>query len=535
MTANPKPLLGAPPLLRIGAALGVAASGYLHAELYIHGYRAIPGIGPAFLLQASASFAVALLLLASGALILRLGALAVTLGALGGFVLSRTVGVLGFIEHGLEPAPQALLSIGVEVVTVALLAIGLRHRTPGPRPAQTAASSDTAGAVHPLHRIGLLRDLEHPGQMLTALGPNWYATVMGTGIVAVAAATMPRQIPGLHTAALVVWLLASTLLIAVSAAWAGQWLRYRRAARDVARNPVMAQFYGVPPIALLVAGAGTLLLGKDILGQSLALHIDAVLWTLGTLGGLAAAVSIPYLMFTRLELDTDSTFGGWLLPVVPPMVSAGTGALLIPHLHGQAQLTMLLGCYAMFGLSLLASVIITTLIWNRLAMHNLGPAAMEPTMWIVLGWVGQSITAVNLLGGVAHLSLPPLYSDAFEALGLVYGVPALGFALLWIALATAATIRTARQRLPFTMSWWAFTFPLGTVVTGTSALAAHTGSTVLAWLAVALYLALITAWAVVAARTAHGSARGQLFQPPTPTPSPAPTPSPTSDPVPVPA
>jgi len=380
------------------------------------------------------------------------------------------------------------------------------------------APRTTAPTAHPLHRAGLLRDLEHPSQVLAHLGPNWFASVMGTGIVANAAVALPWQFPGLRAAATVIWAVAAIMLVSLSAAWAAHWIRHPRTARGHAANPVMAQFYGAPPMALLTVGAGTLLLGKDVLGESLAVRIGWALWTLGTLAGLASAVIVPFLMFTRHELTTESTFGGWLMPVVPPMVSAATGALLVPHAAaGQARLDLLLACYAMFGLSLIASVIVTTLIWYRLAMHKLGPSAMVPTLWIVLGWLGQSITAVNLLGRVAHLALPAPYSTAFQALGLVYGVPVLGFALLWIALAAAVTVRTAREHLPFSLTWWSFTFPVGTVVTATSALALNTGSVLLEAMAVTLYTGLVTAWVTVATRTARGSARGHLFLPPAPT------------------
>jgi hypothetical protein len=115
-------------LLRIGAALLLGFSGCLHAELYIHGYRVIPEIGPTFLLQASGSFAVAVLLLGSGRAIPRLGAAALAGGALVGFVLSRTVGVFGFIERGFNPAPEALFSVLAEVGTLVLLAIPLALR-----------------------------------------------------------------------------------------------------------------------------------------------------------------------------------------------------------------------------------------------------------------------------------------------------------------------------------------------------------------------------------------------------------------------
>ena len=66
-------------------------------------------------------------------------------------------------------------------------------------------------------------------------------------------------------------------------------------------------------------------------------------------------------MFTRYEISPDAAFGGWLMPVVPPMVSAANGALLIPYARpGQGLLTLLLACYAMFGISPFASVIMIT-------------------------------------------------------------------------------------------------------------------------------------------------------------------------------
>jgi tellurite resistance protein TehA-like permease len=88
-------------------------------------------------------------------------------------------------------------------------------------------------------------------------------------------------------------------------------------------------------------------------------------------------------------------------------------------------------------------------------------------------------------------------------LGLVYGVPVLGFALLWLVIAAAITARTARRGLPFGPTWWSFVFPVGTLVTGTSQLAAHTGSDALVALALALFALLVAAWLTVVAGTAR--------------------------------
>jgi len=109
---------------RLLTAAATAGTGYVHACLYIDGdYRVIPTIGPAFLLLSSGAIALAALLLAGGSPVLRLGAAGVAAGALGGFILSRTIGVAGFTERGLQPAPQALISLITEIGALALLAV----------------------------------------------------------------------------------------------------------------------------------------------------------------------------------------------------------------------------------------------------------------------------------------------------------------------------------------------------------------------------------------------------------------------------
>ena len=374
-------------------------------------------------------------------------------------------------------------------------------------------------AAAPTRRV--MPALDRPADALKHLTPNWFAAVMGTGIIANAAVTLPTQITGQRSFALVVWLAATVLLVVLLAATTAHWVRHPQQARAHVSHPVMSHFYGAPPMAMLTVGAGALLVGKDLIGQRAAVDLDWVLWTAGTVTGLLAAAVVPYAAFTRHSYTADSAFGGWLMPIVPPMVSASTGALLVPHAAaGQARETLLLGCYAMFGLSLFASLIVITLIWARLAQHKVGAAAAVPTLWIVLGPLGQSITAAGLMGNAAQSVLPAPYGGGAAALALFYGLATWGFAVLWFALATAITVRTMREHLPFSLTWWSFTFPVGTVVTGTSGLAARTHLDVFAVAATALFVFLLLAWTVVLTRTTRGVVNGRLFLP---TPAPAAT------------
>ena len=347
------------------------------------------------------------------------------------------------------------------------------------------------------------------------LGPNWFASVMGTGIVATAGATLPFHVRGMHVFTLSVWLVSLVVLAILIVAFSVHWIRHPGAVARYARDVTLAQFFGAPPMALLTVGAGTLLVGHSLLGESTALTLDWVLWSLGTAAGLVTAVAVPYILFTRIEVRHDAAFGGWLMPVVPPMVSAATGGLLIPHVSSASgRATLLYGCYAMFGISLFASMIIITLIWSRLAHFGSSGSVRVPTLWIVLGPLGQSITAAGILGTNASLAVATPLARGFSFFSVAYGVPTWGFAVLWIFLALGLTIRTARHHLPFHLTWWSFTFPVGTFVTGTARLALATGLPAFRVAAGVAYVALLGAWFLVAALTLRGVLAGQLLRSP---------------------
>jgi C4-dicarboxylate transporter/malic acid transport protein len=350
-------------------------------------------------------------------------------------------------------------------------------------------------------------------EVLGNIGPNWFASVMGTGIVATAGAALPVHVVGLRAFAQGVWVFATALLLVLIVLVGGHWLRHPTVARGHARNPQMAHFYGAAPMALMTVGGGAVLVGKDLVGERVAVDLDWVLWTAGTLGGLFTAASIPFLMFTLHAVEPDAAFGGWLMPVVPPMVSAAMGALLLPHIAaGTGRQTMLYGCYAMFGLSLVASLNIIAMIWTRLTLYGTSGTARVPTLWIVLGPLGQSITAAGLLGANAALVVDPGLAEDMNAFAILFGVPVWGFAVLWIALATALTVRTLRRGMPFALTWWSLTFPVGTFVTGTSQLAGHSHLPAFRVAAGIAYAGLLATWLLVTVRTARGSLRGNLLK-----------------------
>ncbi len=347
------------------------------------------------------------------------------------------------------------------------------------------------------------------------LGPNWFASVMGTGIIANGAASLPLFSDQLHFFALVVWGLASAMLIGLMSSTFFFLVTGHSVWKKHFQDPMMAQFYGAPPMAMLTVAGGTLLLGQSVLGPELAQNVAWSLWFIGTIAGLASSLIIPYRLFTTFRVRPDSAFGGWLMPVVPPMVSAAIGAMLVPYAQeGLLRETLFYLCFSMFGLSLIAAMIIISMIWSRLAHHGTSGTSRVPTLWIVLGPLGQSMTAAGILGTVAKEAIPPQLAYGFEIFAVLYGVPVLGFVLLWTCMAILLSIRAHYRQMRFALTYWAFTFPVGTCVTGIGQLAHHTGLPLFEWTSILYYVGLLGAWTVAAFGTTKGMITGHLFRPP---------------------
>ena len=121
-------------VIAAGAAC-MAWSGVIHLYLWgkQYGYRAIPTIGPLFLIQGIATLLVALLVIVSRRVALLLVGAAMLAGSVGALLLSIYVGLFGFKDTW--SAPYAWTSLFEEAAgAVLLLAAACVLVRPGTRP-----------------------------------------------------------------------------------------------------------------------------------------------------------------------------------------------------------------------------------------------------------------------------------------------------------------------------------------------------------------------------------------------------------------
>jgi predicted lipoprotein with Yx(FWY)xxD motif len=141
--------------LRVAGAGLLAATGAIHLDLYLTGYRSIPAIGGLFLLQVITAFGLAVAVLATGSRPLAAAGAGFALATLGGYLLSVWAGVFGFTEIRTTAGTvagiievAAFAALAALATTPAAPAQQARHPTGGSRlPTWLQAGIPGAGRV----------------------------------------------------------------------------------------------------------------------------------------------------------------------------------------------------------------------------------------------------------------------------------------------------------------------------------------------------------------------------------------------------
>ncbi|MFC8753047.1 C4-dicarboxylate ABC transporter [Pseudomonas oryzihabitans] len=369
-------------------------------------------------------------------------------------------------------------------------------------------------AAVPAQALRPFRQLDRPLEVIRQFTPNWFAVTMGTGVLALALAAFPWQLPGLHALAEGLWLLAVLLFGLFAGLYAARWLLFFDEAREIFAHATVSMSIGTVPMGLATLINGLLLFGLPRWGAAV-LPLALGLWWLDVAMALACGVLIPYLMFTRQAHRIDQMTAVWLLPVVAAEVAAASGGLLVPHLAAGEHFTVLVASYVLWAYSVPVALSLLVILLLRLALHRLPPASMAASSWLALGPIATGALGLLVLGSAA----PAVFAahdlagigEIARGLGLLGALLLWGLGLWWLALAVLVTQRQAREGMPFNLGWWGFTFPLGVYALTTLRLGEALAAPFFTGLGAALVVLLALLWLLVASRTLAGAYRGGLF------------------------
>jgi C4-dicarboxylate transporter/malic acid transport protein len=339
-----------------------------------------------------------------------------------------------------------------------------------------------------------------PANWLQAFAPGWFAAVMGTGVLAVTLHFYAKLVPALDTLAIGLHWLNVLFFVLLAVPWLARWIRHTAAALMSLRHPVQAHFYPTFSIALIVLALQFLAFGHHT-------GIALALWLPGALLTVVFSFAILTLIFHGETVTLEHVTPAMFIPpvglVVIPVAGAPLAATLDP---GWRELALVFN-WAALGAGSLLYVGVLALTMFRYVLGKRVGRPLVPTAWVNLGPLG--VIPVSLLN-LAE-AMPELAADGMVR---VAGLMLWGFGLWWLLMASILTLSAARRGdLPFALSWWAFTFPLGAFVAASWRLGTQLALPPVVAVG-ALALALLTGlWLVTLAKTLRGIASGALLRP----------------------
>ncbi|MHA1855950.1 MAG: tellurite-resistance/dicarboxylate transporter [Promethearchaeota archaeon] len=330
--------------------------------------------------------------------------------------------------------------------------------------------------------------------------PSWFASVMGTGILALTSLFYSEFIPWLKIVAEVLFYFNISLFCFLLIPWTLRWIFFRNEAVEDLIHPITSNFYPTIAVGLLVLSADTIVIGKNA-------QIGTILWVIAAITTIFFSVEILYIMFTGKHVNIEHISPAWFIPPVGLIVIPIPGSFLMPLYTGLFHDFIVFINIMSWGAGFFLYLAILSITMYRFILYEPLPNTLYPTVWINLGPIGAGTTAlINIVKNCTLIS-------EYQSLE-IFGFFLWGFGIWWVIMALALMVRYLKKvKLPYAMSWWAYTFPLGAYVAATHSISTVFAFKLIDYIGFALYWLLVLFWSATFVMTLINSLNGKNFAP----------------------
>ena len=307
--------------------------------------------------------------------------------------------------------------------------------------------------------------------------PNaFFAMVMGLAGFTLATERLEKSLGMEHSNSLFLLTFTGGIFAVLLGIYLLKAIRYPAAIAWEWHHPVRMCFFPAASIGLILMGTAlgpfshTFSLGFWAIGS--ALHLFGTLAVLSTW--------IGHRNFELMHLNP-----AWFIPVV--------GNILVPIAGSRLGYTEI--SWFFFAIGILFWVVLLTLVFNRLVFHNPMAERLLPTLMILIAPPAVGfISFVTMTGGIDPFSRILYYTGVFFFLIILLQVPKL-------------------CRIPFAMSWWAYSFPLAALTISTLLYAEKIQSGFHEKIGYGLFVLLVLVIIGLLIRTMKAVLGGQICQP----------------------
>ncbi len=323
-------------------------------------------------------------------------------------------------------------------------------------------------------------------EVVKNLSPSWFAVVMGTGILANVSTIFSNAWHPLYVFGECLFVLNIFIFFILLPLWLARWLFYRDSAFADLYDPVKGNFYPTFSIGMLV-------LASNFEIYTSYYFVSLLFWVLGAVITVLFALMVPSIVFLGEHAEIHHINPSWFIPPVGLIVIPMSGIPLISKYSSFGDGIMLMSIFG-FGAGFFLYIALLAVCIYRFALHRPLPPQLEPTVWINLGPIGA--------GTLSFLTLSQSFGGLDMRMIVYLIIIFWAFGLWWLFMAIIITVHYYKKmELPYSLSWWAFVFPLGAYTAATGFLSKFVLQSVLCSLGMILYFMLLTIWILTSTKT----------------------------------
>lgn len=329
--------------------------------------------------------------------------------------------------------------------------------------------------------------------------PGWFASVMGTGVLAMLAHQFAKQWGWISPFAWFFHWFNLLLFAILSIPWLLRWWLHWSSAQSTLKHPVQASFYPTYSIALLILSAQCLVFNMPI-------WLTESLWWLGAVLTYIFSFVVLYSIFNNEAVLPEHITPAYYIPAVGLVVIPIAGVPLLMNMHGVAhELALLLNTLG-FGAGFVMYGALLSLTFFRLYLHKPAFGVLTPTIWIQIAPLG--VIPVSMMNLMAYYHFPGALETA-KAIGILFWAAG----IWWVLMATLMTLTAMKKKqFPFALSWWGFIFPLGALSTLSMRLWHELNFKMFESAAIIVWLIMLLLWSLTLFKTVQGVLNGTLFE-----------------------
>ena len=329
--------------------------------------------------------------------------------------------------------------------------------------------------IHRLRQQGL--DMQQEPSKLAFFPVSFFSMIMGLAGYTLAWMEAEKLVMFPVNPTEVFALLTVALFVILLVTYAAKTVRFPARVAAEIDHPVMMSFFPTLTISFILIG--TFL-------TTWYPRLAVVLWTLGAIGQLLLTLAIVNRWIHQAHFEIHHISPAWFIPVV--------GNILIP-LAGVHNAPLEVSWF-FFSVGLLFWLVLLTIIVYRIVFHQPLEQTLLPTLFILI--------APPAAGFVAYLNI----AGELDSFGRVLYYSALFLTLLMF------TQGHRFLRLPFSLSWWAYSFPLAAMTVATLLMYEETQVVFFLYLGYLLHLVLTLVIVVLLAKTLGAARHGKICVPP---------------------